>query len=600
VRKESGMSEQAKRRALLKGAGLAGLAAVGGCRLLKPSPPVVYCPAGSAMSAPDGRLTIDVHTHVFNGTDLPVEPFFRLVLAREFALPGAVARMVGLLLQGVSWQVAPGADAEIARLAPLMPDIARCEGKAAVRLEAAVQALANDAHRRGVEQLKNALLSPAASLLRDKGAARLDSVVAIDVLAATAVAEEIERLDPEESYADYRRRLRAEDEEQGLVLLARRTARGMIAFVLQNFQYRYVTIHDYLRLYNRPGKRVVDLMMPMMVDYDWWLARGKPTLSSLEKQVDVMEMLAVATGGRVHAFVPFDPLREVMHGLDAKHPGSLDLVKRALDRGCIGVKLYPPMGFAPFGNEEIHSGSPGFWRRDWLPDAIKVPDLGRRLDDALRRLYEHCVEHDVPVMAHTGLSNGPSDDFQALAGAQHWKKALCEYRDLRINFGHFGDTEPIAHGNAGYARAFGFTDLMQASGAGVHAYADSGFFTEAVDDGDRMRSVLERLYTETQAKGGAALANRFLYGTDWEMTITHGRIDNYLGAFEDLFAQLADSAAPAGLSREDLARKFFGANAVAYAGLRASDRTRRRLQAFYDRHRVPTPDWMRKVDRLGA
>ena len=42
------------------------------------------------------------------------------------------------------------------------------------------------------------------------------------------------------------------------------SVRGLIDFVIQNFQYRYVSVHDYLRDYNRPGTRVVDLMLPAL------------------------------------------------------------------------------------------------------------------------------------------------------------------------------------------------------------------------------------------------------------------------------------------------------------------------------------------------
>lgn len=593
------MTVRLTRRSLLKSGVMVGGAMLGGCCWLQPRDPGIFCPGGNGLNAHGGRLTIDAHTHVFNGTDLPIEPFFRLVLARKTDLPGGVARVIGQLLQAVAWEVAPDAQEEMAAIKSMMPDIERCEDRPPAVLETRLNGLADAAHKQGVNQLQQALASPMASLVREK-AAGVGSASAIDMLAASAVMEEIGRLKPDEKYRDYRRRLWEDDQPLAPMAEARRTARGMVAFILQNFQYRYVSIHDYLRLYNQPGKRVIDLMMPMMVDYDWWLDKGNGTLSSLEDQVSVMEKLAIATGGRVHAFVPFDPLREVMHGISPSNPSSLDLVKRALGRGCIGVKLYPPMGFAPLGNARIHRKNPDFWHRDWLPDSIKVANLGQRLDDALHELYRYCIAHDIPIMAHTGLSNGAADDFEALAGAPHWRCALEEYCNLRINFGHFGDTEPVAHEEEGYKRALGFADLMHATGSGRRAYADSGFFTEAMHDGEKMRALLQRLYTETQGKGNGALANRFLYGTDWEMTITHGRIDSYLSEFEEMFSQLVGGAAFAGERAETLARKFFGVNAVAYAGLRAGDETRKRLQKFYDLNRIPTPEWMKKADTLTA
>ena len=47
-----------------------------------------------------------------------------------------------------------------------------------------------------------------------------------------------------------------------------------------------------------------------------------------------------------------------------------------------------------------------------------------------------------------------------------------------------------------------------------------------------------------------------------------------------------------------IADSFFGGNAVEFLGLRRGERARQRLEAFYARNHVATPDWMRKVDRL--
>lgn len=162
------MTVRSTRRALLKSGVVMGGAMLAGCRVLKPRDPVLYCPGGSEVNAKEGRLTIDAHTHVFNGTDLPIEPFFRLVLARETGMPGAIAEVVGLLLQSVAWKVAPTAQAEMATIASIMPDIERCEGSAGLVLESRVNAMADAAHRRGVLQLRQALASPAAAPVRAK------------------------------------------------------------------------------------------------------------------------------------------------------------------------------------------------------------------------------------------------------------------------------------------------------------------------------------------------------------------------------------------------------------------------------------------------
>ncbi|MGW8392561.1 amidohydrolase family protein [Pseudoduganella sp. HUAS MS19] len=574
------------RRSFLKFAGALGFPALGGCCLFGPREIIPYCPGSSAVSDLKSELTIDVHAHVFNGTDLPVKDFLQLVLARQAGVPGSVAAIIGELLQAAAWSRAPKASEERAELEKIRLMLASCGGSAGqLAITSAVQEMADRAFRVGVRELIEAFnASPA---LKGARLRARDQALAPDtrVQAEAAIADEIELVSKLPSYGEYRKYLGSAAAGEGLAQVARISARGAIAFVIQNFQYRYVSVHDYLGLYNVPGRRVIDLLMPMMVDYDWWLSCGRPTASSLAEQVETMELVAIVTRGRVHAFVPFDPLRETAFGMGLAPSSSLKLVKDALDRGCIGVKLYPPMGFAALGNEELQGESPDFWRREWFDKRLLKPDLGRRLDAALRSLYRYCVDNDVPIMAHTALSNGPSKEFEGLAGAKYWARVLQEFPALRVNFGHFGDTGFGGSEAGSYARAKEFAGLMQAQGPGSKAYADSGYFMEAVEHKDGLRQALAQLMRETADKGSASLANRFMYGTDWEMTIAHGHIETYLKDFQDV------------VESGQLARRFFGENAAGFAGLRAGARTRLRLQKFYDLHNIPKPDWMLKVDQ---
>jgi predicted TIM-barrel fold metal-dependent hydrolase len=162
-----------------------------------------------------------------------------------------------------------------------------------------------------------------------------------------------------------------------------------------------------------------------------------------------MERISVLSKGRVHTFAPFDPFREIAYQARIRGASwsALDAVKQWVAlHGCIGVKIYPPMGFAPYGNAAINLDS---WRRrwDWLPNVERISDgkgsyatLGQRLDDVLGELYSWCVENDLPVMAHTSLSNGLRgfDDFPA---AVHWATLRDSFGHLRINFGHMGGLE---------------------------------------------------------------------------------------------------------------------------------------------------------------
>jgi hypothetical protein len=85
---------------------------------------------------------------------------------------------------------------------------------------------------------------------------------------------------------------------------------GAVDFILQYFQYRFVSAQDYLNTFTQSAHRDVDLMLVSVVDYAWWLAKGEPTPTSLDSQADVMTLISVLSDGRVHGFAPFCPLRE--------------------------------------------------------------------------------------------------------------------------------------------------------------------------------------------------------------------------------------------------------------------------------------------------
>ena len=113
---------------------------------------------------------------------------------------------------------------------------------------------------------------------------------------------------------------------------------GFIYFVVEHFQYRYVSAHNYLLSYDTLPERKVDLAIPCLVDYDFWLAKGKGTPTSIPEQVAVMEEIAVLTAGRVHCFVPFDPFRQVAFDKGEWRDFSpIELVQEAVrERGAIG------------------------------------------------------------------------------------------------------------------------------------------------------------------------------------------------------------------------------------------------------------------------
>lgn len=284
---------------------------------------------------------------------------------------------------------------------------------------------------------------------------------------------------------------------------------------------------------------------------------------------------------------PFCPFREAI-SLDSSGTGdAMRLVKRAIEtRGFLGVKLYPPMGFAAWGN----SGKTVWQGKPSLPTAADNPNFGKRLDAAMSSLFTYCIDNDVPIMAHTNHSNGPYEEFKELASSRYWKLALEKFAGLSVSFGHFGDTDLEDH-KGDKTRPF-LTLMTRGQGSpGGKAFADSGYFAGTLLNQIKMRDVLRGLY----AFADGIMLERLMYGTDWTMILTQKNVERYLSDFIDVMRRIEAAETGIGARGTSLPNAFFGQNAVEFLGLRPGRGNRRRLETFYARNEVPEPDWMKKV-----
>lgn len=549
----------------------AGLLPLSGCA----TSTATLCPNDPVLGDLKAPLTIDVHAHVFNGSDLQIKEFLsQTVIDRDSELR-ALVREMGAVLQALAWGAAPDAREEARTIDTYYKTGGRCADSAQLR-KAAAPAF-QDGYARGRRELQAAAQSTRA---QPDSAAVLGPRAG---LPGPGLGAAIEALPP--TFDEFEQQSR----EPASVLGSQPHLMGYLQFVLHNFYHRHVNALDYLSIYSPKSARKIDLLVPCMVDYDWWLAKGRPTRTPLGDQVDLMARIAVLTGGRVHGFVPFCPFRELMTAQGEAPGASLRLVQRAVQsNGFIGVKLYPPMGFAPLGNAglDVWKGKPT------LPPAANEEGFGKRLDAAMRRLFRWCRDNEVPVMAHANRSNGPYEQFKDLAGSEYWQQAIDAFPGLKVSFGHFGDTDTEDHDGE---RAKAYLRLMTAApgSRGENVYADASYFAGVLINPVKMAEVLAALYTGSERR---VLTERLMYGTDWTMLLPQKNVEHYLQEFIGVMRRVEQStlagAAPRGASLSDA---FFGANAVNYLGLSRGRRTRERLDAFYGRYDVSTPDWMAKI-----
>ncbi len=329
------------RRSLMAGAAALGLSSSACGILRRPLKPRCY--HDPEISDPTSALTIDSHVHVFNASDLQVRAFFERVLSRDPQFKDKYERL-GPILEKLGWSTAPDGSRELRKLAAIERAVRDCDN---ARFNVLLARDRQEAHENGRSQLIAALLAvpeyrlaverqqaPAAARVRSP-----DDAIVRQILSIPESAEE---------YRQRRDELLAEAHADAIEI------QSAISFVLQMFQYRYVTTFDYFDTYARNSSRKVDMLVCHLVDYDWPLAGGDATPTSLPRQNEVMGRISVLTGGRVHCFAAYDPFKEVAYdkGLYASSP--LELVQEAIQtHGFIGVKLYPTMGFAPLGNATI-------------------------------------------------------------------------------------------------------------------------------------------------------------------------------------------------------------------------------------------------------
>jgi hypothetical protein len=551
------------RRQALAAMGWAGIGfGASGCSI----PITPFCPTDPTISNPSLPLTIDAHTHVFNGTDLQIEGFFDLIVAVD----NPSLKGLGQILQELGRDFAPTAAEEMAELPTMDAVLRSCDTRTSLQT---FESYRQKGYSRAVYGLKGAL----------RRVKRFRS--------SSHITPEIERQINAlpENYSDYKislSRLRKARLSPDSIKVA-----GGIDFIIRNFQFRYANVYDYLLEYSQGRARKIDLLVAHLVDFDWPIGNGSSTPTSLTDQVRVMERISQLTGGRALCFAPFDPMKEVAYGLGLTPESSFHLVQDAVsNHGFIGVKLYPPMGFAPINNVSLGAK---FWNQSWIPASLHRDDMGARLDHAMSELYSWCLANGVPIMAHTSPSNGPSPAFKQLTQTKYWRRVRDTFKGIRIDFGHFGDTDLID--NKGL-RAKHLSILMDLMG-GQFLYADSGYFVDLLSREADLQNYLTSLLRFSANKGDAALAQRLMYGTDWEMVVLEGQAsDQYLQRFEAIFDVLDHDASLGAKGR--LSDRFFGVNAAMFLGLAAGQPNRQRLDRYYGLG--PKPAWMAKVDRIAA
>lgn len=314
----------------------------------------------------------------------------------------------------------------------------------------------------------------------------------------------------------------------------------------------------------------VRLFASAQVDFELWL-RDKPQ-TPIAQQIELGERLSLAFPGRIHFFAPFDPWRDSATAASAGD--ALTLVQQAVvERGFLGVKLYPPMGFAASGNAELDFSAVG--QHD-------SKAFGRKLDGSLDRLFDWALEHDVPIMAHCNFSEESKHGFARRASPEFWRAALAKHSGLRVNLGHFGGQDNLGPGGVNEAAGWPETIMsLMATADGARVYTDIGNF----DLHDRPERTAWLATLQKALGQNPVLLSRLMYGSDWLLLATS---DDY----EDFLMQFRDGLGGMGTLSPAQIDAVVGGNARDFLGLNPGDKARGRLEAFYDTNGLTRPFWL--------
>jgi predicted TIM-barrel fold metal-dependent hydrolase len=457
--------------------------------------------AQSERSPLEAAVTIvDIHCHTFNADDLPVKGFVKRVAGNRNALARILARALDNIIQ-------------------------RMADDAADELSALNALLASE----GVEE------------------AVPESVTAAVEQEADQILAEISAEDPA-GVAEATAEIQVEEgTEEGLegitdLLGVKRYVRWAALFGKRRLALTRALVQTYPE---------VDLFTPMLVDLMGLEDKPKSTIL---QQLEINEKISRLSmrgdlGATVHPFVGFDPRRL----------GAVPLAQAAVEHwGCVGIKLYPLMGFRPMGNVDA-------------PPKGMTAEEAMGVDDALWRLYEWCQNKDVPITAHSSPSNQADQSFVNFSEPANWKAVLANWPNLHLNLGHFG----WGGREHGWPRT-----ICRMANDHPHLYADIG--NHEIANLDDTFGTLGQLFDDVSIDT-REMKRRFMFGTDWYMLASHRDYEDFLHRVRDKYA----ASFTAGLDR------FMSGAALSFLGFDDStNQNNQRLRARYKHFGYRAPGWL--------
>ncbi len=517
---------------------------------------------------------IDIHNHIFNGRDVPIIGFLEQTVMREPHQPVDPSFLTTAflrLLKTIMLIGTPTPERELENLRrrgfiaqdpeelTRQDEIAVAQGLVDFQVAEARKSARTISSLAATDGGNDVLGRLAREVGRSTSARSIASIAAVQTPEdyARSLAASIYREEPQAriATAEVKSVTRSYQYHSPMVQMIRWA--GLLT------RSRLDILDELVRLYG--GEGGIKVFSPSLVDFTYWL-RTNENVSDLLSQIEVMGALSKNYDkALVLPFVPFCPLRAELEGGD-----PLRNVKHAiLSRGFCGVKLYPPMGFKPRGNDLTHY--------PWAKGSPTVP--AGAIDAQLNNLYDWCARNDVPIKAHANNSIDAGPNTGLFASPEGWRAVLEEYPNLRLNLAHFGgfsESGPVKESLAtGKDWEETLADMVEDF---PNLYFDLSYWMEVVSprfDGpdrvvNRVRNLMER---------SPKMLDRMMYGSDWSMIGKEPMHPVYLAKVQVALREYL------GLTEAEKTA-VMGGNAARYLGLTRNGAQRARVNDYFSGHPV--------------
>ena len=288
-----------------------------------------------------------------------------------------------------------------------------------------------------------------------------------------------------------------------------------------------------------PPIEAVHFMMDMQLAYP---VPTPPYYPFENDQLLRMQELQRRFPGKIYGFCAFDPRRASWQ----------TIANEARQRGLIGFKFYPALGYKPSGTANA--------------------TLQARID----AFFAYCAGNDIPIFVHctpVGFQTRKQEGWNA--HPKYWEPVLARHGNLRLCFGHAGggrasNRDPDtgltiespgwdAKNEDEWKRDDNFARLVaDLCTRYEHVYCEVGHLTDLLEDGGVDRFMRNLEIARKRSTGPWNLLEKLAYGTDWHMPAMTDNTREYLETFIRIF----DHAEYA-----EYREHFFWRNGYRYLGL---------------------------------